>query len=282
MTKKILVIGAAGFVGAAVAQQLLADGFAVRGLARDLDKARKKLGSQVEWIGGDFNDLNLLEKALAGVDGVNISAPWRSELKLVGDVTAILARQGRKQVRVSYISGTTAMPDNRGYAMIDQKLKAEEVLAKSGVAYTVLRPSWFMDALSLFVRDGRATLFGNQKQAYYFISLADFSRAVSKAHQGDAALNQTLILNGPKALRIDDALQQYCAALYPGVKMGGMPIWFGKLLAGMMKNPGLRDFVEMMAYFEKSPVVSQPNGADRVLVQSSMTMEDWIKVQKKG
>ncbi len=277
MDKKILVIGAAGFVGAPVAKQLLADGFAVRVLVRNADKARQLLGDKVEIVTGGFEDRTTLEKALANVSGVNISVPWRAEFQVTRDVTEILARQGRKNVRVSYISGTTALPENRGYAMIDEKLKAEEMLKSSGVDYTILRPSWFMDALALFVNDGRATVFGKQTQSYYFLSLADFARAVSKAHQTEAAANKTFILNGPQSLLMTDALQLYCDACHPGIKAASMPIWFGKMLAMMTRSAPMKDFVQMMAYFEKSPRVSQPNGAESILGAPSMTMSDWLK-----
>ncbi|MBK7454998.1 MAG: NAD(P)H-binding protein [Anaerolineales bacterium] len=277
MDKKILVIGAAGFVGAPVAKQLLADGFAVRVLVRNADKARQLLGDKVEIVTGSFEDRTTLEKALADVSGVNISVPWRAEFQVTRDVTEILARQGRKNVRVSYISGTTALPENRGYAMIDEKLKAEDVLKSSGVDYTILRPSWFMDALALFVNDGRATVFGKQTQPYYFLSLADFARAVSKAHQTEAAANKTFVLNGPQSLLMTDALQLYCDACHPGIKAASMPIWFGKMLAMMTRSAPMKDFVQMMAYFEKSPRVSQPNGAESILGAPSMTMSDWLK-----
>lgn len=277
MDKKILVIGAAGFVGAPVAKQLLADGFAVRALVRNADKARQLLGDKVEIVTGSFEDKATLEKALADVSGVNISVPWQSEFQVARDVSEILAKQGRRNVRISYISGTTANPENRGYAMIDEKLKAEDVLKSSGVEYTILRPSWFMDALTLFVNDGRATVFGKQTQPYYFLSLADFARAVSKAHQTEAAANKTFVLNGPKSMFMTDALQQYCDARHPGVKATSMPIWFGKMLAMMMRSASMKDFVQMMAYFEKSPKVSQPNGAESILGAPSMTMSDWLK-----
>lgn len=277
MDKKILVIGAAGFVGAPVAKQLLADGFAIRALVRNADKARQLLGDKVEIVTGSFEDKAVLEKCLLGVSGVNISVPWQSEFQVARDVTEILARQGRKNVRVSYISGTTANSENRGYAMIDEKLKAEDVLKSSGVDYTILRPSWFMDALALFVNDGRATVFGKQTQPYYFLSLADFARAVSKAHQTEAAANKTFVLNGPKSMLMTDALQQYCDVRHPGIKAASMPIWFGKMLAMMMRSAPMKDFVQMMAYFEKSPKVSQPNGAESILGAPSMTMSDWLK-----
>jgi uncharacterized protein YbjT (DUF2867 family) len=166
--------------------------------------------------------------------------------------------------------------------MIDEKLKAEEILSKSGVAYTIFRPSWFMDALALFVRDGRATVFGKQKQPYYFLAVADFARAVSKSYQTEEAANQTFVINGPKSMLMQDALQQYCDVAHPGVKAATMPTWFGNLLAAMMKSPTMKDFVQMMAYFEKSPKVTAPNGAEKVLGASSTTLEEWLKTQKKA
>ena len=282
MNKKILVIGAAGFVGAPVAKQLQADGFSVRALVRNAEKAKKILGDRIEIVVGNFEDQAVLEKALDGCDAVNISVPWQSELQVTRDVTAILKKQGRKQVRVSYISGTTALPENRWYPMIDQKLKAEETLAQSGVAYTILRPSWFMDALALFINNGRATLFGKQKQSYYFISLADFARAVSKAHQFETAANKTVVINGPQALLMAEALQGYCDAAHPGLKAASMPVWLGKILASLLMSASMQDFVQMMAYFEKSPRVSEPNGADAILGRPGLTFDAWLQTQKKG
>jgi uncharacterized protein YbjT (DUF2867 family) len=277
MIQKILVIGAAGFVGNAIAKQLQKDGFSIRTLVRNAEKTRKLLGDQIEIVVGDFTDKSTLEKALADCDGVNLSVPWQFESAVVCDVTAILSEQGRKQVRVTYISGTTALPENRWYPMIDEKLKAEEILTTSGVDYTILRPSWFMDALALFVRDGRATIFGKQNQPYYFLSLADFARAVSKSYRAEGAANKTFVVNGPKAMLMTDALQQYCSVVHPGVKVASMPIWLGKLLATLMKSSTMKDFVQMMAYFEKSPNVSEPNGADQILGAATMTMSDWLK-----
>jgi uncharacterized protein YbjT (DUF2867 family) len=239
------------------------------------------LGGQVELIVGDFSDRATLEKVLDGVDGVNLSVPWQFEAQVARDVTSILAAKGHKKVRVTYISGTTALPENPWYSMIDEKLKAEEVLKQSGVAYTIFRPSWFMDALALFVRDGRATIFGKQKQPYYFLSLADFSRAVSKSYQTEAAAYQTFVINGPQAMLMQDALQQYCDGIHAGVKAATMPTWFGNMLAAMLKSESMKDFVKMMAYFEKSPKVSAPNGAEKIVGASTTTLQEWLKTVRK-
>lgn len=279
MHKKILVIGAAGFVGAPIARQLQKDGFTVRALVRNADKARQLLGSDMEIVTGNFDDEAFLEKALEGVDGVNISVPWQAELQVVQAVSAILSRQKRNKVLITYISGTTVLPENKGYPMVDMKLQAEAALIKSGVDYTILKPSWFMDALALFVRDGRATIFGKQTQAYFFLSIADFACAVSKAYQTESAIRQSVVLNGPQSMLMADALQQYCDTLHLGIKPASMPIWFGKFLAAMLKSNEMRDFVQMMAYFETSPKVSTPNKLEQSLLPQTASFAAWLKSQ---
>src|SRR5512143_2614540 len=70
--KKILVTGATGHQGGAVARKLLEDGFQVRALTRDQYKAASrnlaKLGAEV--VGGDLGDRSSLDRVLKDVYGV--------------------------------------------------------------------------------------------------------------------------------------------------------------------------------------------------------------------
>ena len=66
--KTILVIGGTGMLGKPVAQQLKADGFNVRLLVRNPEKARKLLGDGYEFIQGDVDNVTSLGAALTGVD----------------------------------------------------------------------------------------------------------------------------------------------------------------------------------------------------------------------
>ena len=64
----ILVTGATGTVGSEVVRRLLAAGERPRALVRDPDKARERLGEQVEHVVGDLNRTETIGAALAGVD----------------------------------------------------------------------------------------------------------------------------------------------------------------------------------------------------------------------
>lgn len=62
MTKSILILGGTGLFGKPTAYQLKADGFQVRSLARDVEKAQNIFTDDYEIIPGDVTDLARLEK----------------------------------------------------------------------------------------------------------------------------------------------------------------------------------------------------------------------------
>ena len=67
---KILVTGATGKVGSRLARRLATSGDRVRGLVRDVERARALLGDGIELVPGDLLDPTTLPAAVAGVDAV--------------------------------------------------------------------------------------------------------------------------------------------------------------------------------------------------------------------
>ncbi len=67
---RVLIAGATGFVGRALAPELLEDGLQVRCLvrSRDSEEARELAGIGCEMVEGDVTDQAVLERALAGVE----------------------------------------------------------------------------------------------------------------------------------------------------------------------------------------------------------------------
>jgi dihydroflavonol-4-reductase len=75
---KALVTGATGFVGAAVARALLRDQWQVRVLARGGSDRRNLKSLDVEVSEGDLTDLNSLQRAAQGCDGLfHVAADYR-------------------------------------------------------------------------------------------------------------------------------------------------------------------------------------------------------------
>lgn len=85
----VLVTGATGNQGGAVARHLLAQGLKVRALTRDTNspkaQALAKLGSQV--VLGDLNDIDSLDAALRGVHNVfAVQDYWAKDVGFEGEV----------------------------------------------------------------------------------------------------------------------------------------------------------------------------------------------------
>jgi len=146
----ILVTGATGKQGGAVAKQLLDGGFRVRAMTRNVvsDKARtlKKLGAEVVY--GDFDDPASLEKALKGVWGVySVQNSWEAGVErevVQGKRFAELAKKAGIGHFV-YSSGGSAHRKT-GIPFLESKSQVEEtVRALDFPSYTIIRPVFFMD-----------------------------------------------------------------------------------------------------------------------------------------
>jgi uncharacterized protein YbjT (DUF2867 family) len=71
--KRILVIGASGFVGGYLTRQLFSEGYEVRCLARTPDKLKELAALGCEIFKGDFTDASSVQLALESMDAVYVS-----------------------------------------------------------------------------------------------------------------------------------------------------------------------------------------------------------------
>ena len=69
----ILVVGGTGMLRRRVARRLLQDGYGVRLLTRDADRARASLGPGFGYLAGDVDDDAAVGRALEGCAGVHVS-----------------------------------------------------------------------------------------------------------------------------------------------------------------------------------------------------------------
>jgi uncharacterized protein YbjT (DUF2867 family) len=148
-SKLILVAGATGTQGGAVVRRLLADGWRVRGLTRDLNKpaARTLQGQGVELAAGDLNDRASLDKALDGVYGVFSVQNYR-EQGVEGELRQgkALAEAVRQTAVQHFIYSSVGGADrNSGVPHFESKWGVEQHVRSLGLPATILRPVAFMD-----------------------------------------------------------------------------------------------------------------------------------------
>jgi len=280
MDKRILVVGGTGMLGQPVARRLKEDGYQVRVLARDVEKARKLFDVSFEVVRGDVTALDTLEPALEGCQGVHISVGGAAVDQLSAEnVAAVAPKLGLE--RITYVSGSTVFEQNRWFPMVAQKLMAEQAIRACGVPYTIFCPTWPMEQLPRFARDGQPATIGRQPTPFHWFAADDFGRMVSNAYQRDETAGKRLFVHGPEAITMKEALERYCQALYPdGKPVSVMPIWLAKVMATLTRNDMLKFASDLMAYFDKVGELGDPTEANQLLGAPATTLEAWIEQRR--
>lgn len=149
--KRILVIGASGFVGGYLARQLVKDGYTVRCLARNPDKVKDLADLGCELVKGDINDLASIQQALASMDAVYISihtlAPQHADtanqdfmdIEMKGLQHIVQACRLNQVHRLIYVTSLGISAKSKD-AWTRGRWKTQDYLLRSGLDVTVIQP----------------------------------------------------------------------------------------------------------------------------------------------
>lgn len=149
--KLVVVAGATGQQGGAVARHLLKNGWQVRALTRDPNKdaAKALAGLGAEIFQNDLDDRAGVEQALAGAYGAfSVQNFWLPNVGYEGEV-----RQGKlfadaaKKTGIQHFVYSSVGAAHRGMGQkhFDSKWEIEKYIQALDLPYTILRPVAFMD-----------------------------------------------------------------------------------------------------------------------------------------
>lgn len=220
---QITVIGATGKTGNAVAARALEEGHNLRAVARNPDSCVNLVDSGAEIVACDLNDQEGVTSALAGAGAVYYCSP----LPIGYDQPFTVERSwGRNAINAAQSAGvehfvllSAAGPETaRGVVLIETKRAIERDLAASGLAYTILRPSMFMDNVAMagpeaLLAVGLAWPF-SEYAPIQPITAADIAEVAFKAI-ASGPRNSVFNVVGPEALtfpKIADGLGRAMAA----------------------------------------------------------------------
>jgi NADH dehydrogenase len=278
--KTILVIGATGNLGKAVALQLKNDGFNVRVLSRNEQKAREIFEKGYEIFEGDVLKADTIEKALDECYGVYINLSGDAIAPGTKNIVELAKQKNIEQI--GCISGCTVRKENAWHPMIKNNFLAEEVIKSSGISYSIFKPTFFTDTLPRFVMKGKVSLFGKQPNKYHWIYSADLGKMVSKAFQLKEAQNKSFTIYGPEQLSMDEAILKFCEVHHPEIKeVKHAPFWIANILAFIMNKPGFKFYISIMKYFETHPEEGDPTEANNLLGKPQTTIEKFTLAYKQ-
>lgn len=210
----ILIAGATGTLGYEICRLLSESRKEIRSLVRetsDAEKIRKlkSLGAEIAY--GDLKNRESLADACVGVKTV-ISTVSSILARQEGDSIESVDRQGQlnlieaaKSAGVSHFIYISFPDTGNSFPLQDAKRSAEEALKGSGMTYTILQPTDFMEiwlspALGFDPANTRATIYGTGENKLSWISFRDVAKFSAASVDNPAARDAVIELGGPEAL----------------------------------------------------------------------------------
>jgi uncharacterized protein YbjT (DUF2867 family) len=239
----ILVTGLTGNVGEAAAEHLLKLGVAVRGAVTDVKRAQTKWEGRAELVRFDFLDPATFSSALNGVSSVFLVRPPQ-----LGDPKPLLpfVREA-KEAGVRHIVFLSLLGIERN--PLPPHYRIEKYVKNSGIPYTFLRPSFFMQNLNTIhredIRDRGDIFIPAGKAPVSFIDTRDIGEAAAVAlTDPEAYANRAFTLTGGEALTYEEAAALFAEAL-------GRTVTYSDPSAGEFRKVMLRrglskDYVNVM------------------------------------
>ena len=250
----ILIIGAGGFLGREVTKLLLSRGEQVRLFVRTPAKVEDLQQAGAEVIQGDLIDPPSLVRACKGVDRVLAPAHsivgngnYKSEaVDDAGHRALIDAAKAAGVAHFVYISILGAAPDHP----IDfwrTKYHIEEYLKASGLSYTILRLSAFMEwHAHIFngksiLESGKTSLLGQGAKPRNFVAVRDVAQFAILALTHPSLKNRTLEVGGPDNFTNNQVAELYGKIVGVTPKISHMPPFMAKAMSVMLKpiQPGI-------------------------------------------
>jgi len=264
MKHNILVIGGTGKTGHRVVEQLTQLGHNVR------------VGSRNGSPAFDWEDYSTFAHALKGMDRAYIV--YYPDLAVPGAKEAIAAlteaalKEGLEKVVL--LSG-------KGEAEAEA---CEQIVANSGLNYTLVRASWFNQNFSEgafldFVLAGQVALPMPEAEIP-FVDADDISEVVTKVLVDDSYNGETITVTGPEKLTFEQVVKMMEQGI--GKDIQYIPISIEEFKQGM-KAAGLPDsYVWLFGYLFKE-VLGNPDNqqvshdVERVLGRRATSFEEYVK-----
>lgn len=249
----VLVVGATGQLGTAVVRKLVAEQRPVRAFVRGQSDYDHLEGPGVELALGDLRDASSVAAACEGVDTViataNAIIPAKGDdfESVEGEGYRNLIAACRQQgVKHFVYQSTPSWPMDDQVPTLKYKRLNEQRLQESGLNYTIVRASVFMDCwlaligssiptrgteaatverpfwfLRLFMRAvgtmiddrGLALLAGSGQARHAFITVDDVARFLAGCVDNPEAYNAIFHLGGPEVYSWDEAVAVFSQTL---------------------------------------------------------------------
>jgi uncharacterized protein YbjT (DUF2867 family) len=251
----ILITGAAGKTGRAIIRALTARGAAVRALVHRPEQVQviEALEAQ-EVLVGDLRAPATVEGAAHGTQAVYHICPNVSPDEVaIGQVAIEAARSAGVE---HFVFHSVLHPQTEGMPHHWQKLRVEEALFASGLSYTILQPSAYMQ--NLFAHRDRILEQGLYLVPYAvetrlaLVDLEDVAQAAAVVLTDPSHAGATYELSGPQALSQIEVAAILSRELGRPVRAAVVPLaaWERNARANGLGDYQVATLLKMFHYYE--------------------------------
>lgn len=282
--RTIVVAGATGLQGGAVARRLLFEGWAVRALTRNpgSEKAQALSALGAEVAQADMDDPGTLAPVFSGVYGVyNVQNPMISgeegEIRQGKNVAEAAARAGVAHL-VYGSAGTGAR--GTGIPSWETKLVVEDHMKSLGLPLTVLRPMAFMELMTekkFFPAVGAwqvmPIMMGGARKVGWLCA-EDLGRVAARVFADPQTFTGREISLASDVRSIDECRQIYREVMGKDPPRYPVPAWlFAKFgFAG-------KDLSRMWRWL-RTEEIDLDTGRTRQILPDALSVREWLMKQK--
>jgi uncharacterized protein YbjT (DUF2867 family) len=212
----ILVTGGTGTLGTDVVRRLRARGRRLRVLTRDPSRASHLAGDDVEVVVGDARDGRVLGRIMGGVGTVvsamhgfaGVDAAGAMAVDRDGNANLIRAARAAGVEHFVLLSVRGADPSHP-MELFRAKHAAERALEASGLSWTIVRPSSYMETWLMVLgealpRTGKVLVFGRGENPINFVSARDVAAVVELAVVDPSLRARIIDVGGPENLTFNE------------------------------------------------------------------------------
>jgi len=250
---KVFLTGSSGFVGLFILQDLIRAGHAARCLVRSARSDQPAESAQIEYVVGDVTKPDTLEHALAGCDAVIHlvaiirESRWRGitfeSANFAATQNIVEAAKSQGVNRFLHMSALGADPQGIT-PYLRSKGRAEEYVRRSGLNYTIFRPSFIfgpgggvygllakMIGRSPF---GLIPVFGSGEYKHQPVSIHNVSQGFLRALENPAAFNKTYDVGGKEVLAYRQQLDIIGRVIGKEVRKVPVPLLIARTIVFLM------------------------------------------------
>jgi uncharacterized protein YbjT (DUF2867 family) len=279
-------------MGRVVARELLAAGERVRVMTREPRRAEALRQAGAEIMQADLLDRESLARGCEGA-GTVLAAAHSLFGRGTGASVHVDGRGHRDLIDAASRNGVRHFvytsvfdfgPEFHAIPFVRIKYETEAYLATSGLPYTILRPTAFMEPhahtlLGLPVAHGRRTvIFGDGMAPRNFVAPEDVARVAVTVIRDASRGGGIIDIAGPQNLTDLEVIQTYERLSGKAAKVSRVPLAVIRLASAFFRlfHPGINQMLQMAVALQQHGEAS-PGGAPRQFGFEPMPLETWAR-----